>query len=327
MRPLVSVIVPVYRVEEYLHPCVDSILHQTYTNLEVILVDDGSPDDCGAICDAYAAKDSRVKVIHKPNGGQADARNVGMAAMSGEYVTFVDSDDWLAADLYERVMAHAPFSAVLFGCTYVDGRTGEQKKNLPCDAPAELVWESGADCVEQLVKSSLFGYAWNKVFHRDVVAGLTFPQVLLREDLVFHMAAFARTEKIVLLDHAGYYYYQRSDSSLRKQYRGAVPDIAGAAEQMLTVHPALPEKANRQLSSCLIKQYILDMLYKYVFQNATLTEREQAAEVNRVLENRTLAKVLRYEKDESRLHWLLTLCMKTRMPNVFCQFVRGKWNG
>ena len=103
MRPLVSVIVPVYRVEEYLHPCVDSILHQTYTNLEVILVEDGSPDDCGAICDAYAAKDSRVKVIHKPNGGQADARNVGMAAMSGEYVTFVDSDDWLAVDLYERV--------------------------------------------------------------------------------------------------------------------------------------------------------------------------------------------------------------------------------
>ena len=95
MIDLISVIVPVYNVEPYLRKCVDSILAQSYSNLEVILVDDGSPDGCGAICDEYAAKDARVRVIHKPNGGISDARNAGLDIMTGDYVTFVDSDDWI----------------------------------------------------------------------------------------------------------------------------------------------------------------------------------------------------------------------------------------
>ena len=102
--PLISVIVPVYKVEPYIHRCVDSILEQTYQNLEIILVDDGSPDNCPAICDEYAAKDKRVKVIHKPNGGPSDARNVGMAAATGEYLSFVDSDDWLGNTHFECMM-------------------------------------------------------------------------------------------------------------------------------------------------------------------------------------------------------------------------------
>ena len=95
MIDLISVIVPVYNVEPYLRKCVDSILAQSYSNLEVILVDDGSPDGCGAICDEYAAKDARVRVIHKPNGGVSDARNAGLDIMTGDYVAFVDSDDWI----------------------------------------------------------------------------------------------------------------------------------------------------------------------------------------------------------------------------------------
>ena len=95
---MISVIVPVYKVEPYLHKCLDSILSQTYQNLEIILVDDGSPDRCGAICDEYAQKDPRVKVIHKENGGIATARNAGMRIAAGDYWMFVDSDDWLEAD-------------------------------------------------------------------------------------------------------------------------------------------------------------------------------------------------------------------------------------
>ena len=101
MEPLISVIVPVYKVELYLRQCVDSLLAQTYSNLEIILVDDGSPDGCPAICDEYARKDSRVRVIHKPNGGLSDARNVGLDAARGEYIGFIDSDDWVMPDMYE----------------------------------------------------------------------------------------------------------------------------------------------------------------------------------------------------------------------------------
>ena len=94
----ISVIVPVYKVEQYLRKCVDSIIKQTYSNLEIILIDDGSPDNCPIICDEYAMKDNRVVVIHKKNGGLSDARNVGIAKSTGKYITFVDSDDYIASD-------------------------------------------------------------------------------------------------------------------------------------------------------------------------------------------------------------------------------------
>ena len=94
-QPLISIIIPCYNVEEYLPKCINSIINQTYRNLEIILVDDGSPDSCGQICDEYAAKDARIKVIHKENGGQSDARNVAIDIAKGEYITFVDSEIWM----------------------------------------------------------------------------------------------------------------------------------------------------------------------------------------------------------------------------------------
>ena len=93
--PLVSIIVPIYKVEPYLRRCLDSIVNQTYTNLEIILVDDGSPDNCPQTCDEYAAKDNRIIVIHKENGGLSDARNIGLDIWKGDYISFVDSDDWV----------------------------------------------------------------------------------------------------------------------------------------------------------------------------------------------------------------------------------------
>ena len=103
---LISIVVPVYKVEPYLDKCVSSIVNQTYKNLEIILVDDGSPDNCPAMCDAWAEKDNRIRVIHKPNGGLSDARNAGMSVATGELMAFVDSDDWIAPDMYEKLYHH-----------------------------------------------------------------------------------------------------------------------------------------------------------------------------------------------------------------------------
>ena len=103
--PKISVIVPVYKVEKYIHKCVDSILNQAFSDIEVILVDDGTPDRCGEICDAYGEQDSRVKVIHKENGGLSDARNAGMPHASGEYIIFIDSDDYIDVNMYEELLA------------------------------------------------------------------------------------------------------------------------------------------------------------------------------------------------------------------------------
>lgn len=104
MNPLISVIVPIYNVEKYLARCVDSIVNQTYKDFELILVDDGSPDNSGKICDEYAKKDSRIKVVHKKNGGLSDARNAGMAVATGEYISFIDSDDYVSDDFFECLL-------------------------------------------------------------------------------------------------------------------------------------------------------------------------------------------------------------------------------
>lgn len=104
MEDLISVIVPVYKVEKYINKCVDSIINQTYTNLEIILVDDGSPDNCGNICDEYAKKDNRIKVVHKENAGVSSARNIGLEKSSGKYITFIDADDYVEKNYCEELL-------------------------------------------------------------------------------------------------------------------------------------------------------------------------------------------------------------------------------
>ena len=155
-KPMISVIVPVYNVESYLARCVDSILTQTYQNLEVILVDDGSKDNSGVICDDYARRDSRVNVIHKENGGLSSARNAGIEAAGGEYLAFVDSDDWIEPDAYERLLSamqkHAA-KLVVGGRYDVDGATGEKKVGL-CPVREECI--CGQELVSAKRKAKVF---------------------------------------------------------------------------------------------------------------------------------------------------------------------------
>ena len=327
MKPLISVIVPVYKVEPYLRKCVDSILNQTYTNLEVILVDDGSPDNCGAICDEYARKDSRVRVIHKENGGQATARNAALEIASGEYVAFVDGDDWLDVLLYENVICHAPFDAALFGCTYVEEKSGKCVKRIACEKPEILVWKDGSKKTEELVLNSLFGYACNKVYSRAVIGDIRMPDALLREDLLFNMQVFAETEWIQLVDCTGYFYVQHEGSTLSKGYSGPVPDIGAVAEQMQVVHPQLPDIINRKLANGFIKQYICDAVYKFVFQNEKLTEEARIQELDQFFRNIKVPKILKAYPDDGGLFILLDLCVRMRAPNLFYRIMRRKWNG
>lgn len=327
MKPLISVIVPVYKVEPYLRKCVDSILNQTYTNLEVILVDDGSPDNCGAICDEYARKDSRVRVIHKENGGQASARNAALEVSSGEYVAFVDGDDWLDEHLYEQVIGYAPFDAALFGCTYVDEATGKSNLKGACEKAQTLVWRDNAEKAEELILNSLYGYACNKVYSRAVIGEIRMPDAPLREDLLFNVWVFAQTEWIQLVDCAGYYYVQHKGSTLSKSYSGSVPDIAAVAEQMLMVHPQLPDAVNKKFANSFIKQYICDAMLKFIFQNNELTEEEKIREIRRLFNNKRVSGMLKIGRHDSGLFLLLTVCMKMKSPGLFYRVMERKWNG
>lgn len=325
MEPLISVIVPIYNVEKYLRVCLDSILGQTYTALELILVDDGSPDGCGAICDQYAAMDARIKVIHKENGGLSDARNAGLEIATGEYISFIDSDDWIDRDLYRKAMALAPFSAIIFGCTDVDAHTGIMTPNRATDENMTIRWCSDGQVIERLVERSLFGYSCNKIYHRTVIGDIRFKKIPLREDTAFNLEVFARTETLTLLDMPGYYYNHRGSSLLTGRYSGPVPDIAETAKLFLTIHPGLDRTTERAIANNIIKTYILDALHKYVFLNRALDDEQRKALLRPIIQDRQLRDRLHMYPNDRNLFRLLTLAYKLRWPSLLYCTLKRMW--
>ena len=214
MEPLLSVIVPVYKVEAYLRECVDSILAQTYQNLEIILVDDGSPDNCGAICDEYAAKDSRVKVIHKPNGGLSDARNAGMAIATGEYLMFVDSDDLLTPNAAQTLMELAlkEQADVVIGGHL---RFEEQPPQIPACSTSTMVHTPEEATVDMLQNGCA---AWARVFRRSIHAGVDFPVGEINEDEAIVLRLYQRCRRIVKTYAVVYFYRCRPESITTTSY-------------------------------------------------------------------------------------------------------------
>lgn len=210
---LISVIIPVYKVEEYLAKCVDSVLAQTYGNLEVILVDDGSPDGCGKICDDYAARDSRVKVIHKQNGGLSSARNAGIDAASGDYLAFVDSDDWIEPDAYDAMLSAAlqyHVKLVCAGRLDEDAGTGAVREGL-CPQKEEVV--SGKELVSRIFRwDHLDSAAWDKLYARELFREIRYPFGRVVEDVptTYRIALLAGSA--VLLPKRIYHYLHRENS-------------------------------------------------------------------------------------------------------------------
>ena len=218
----VSVIVPVYNTEKYIHRCVDSIRAQTYSDLEIILVDDASPDACPEICDGYADSDSRVRALHKPNEGLGAARNTGLDACRGEYVMFVDSDDYLCTDavcsLYERLTADG--SDIAVGAhvdVYDDGETNGRYCAFMKDTVLsrdEYFREMGSYSVS----------AWGKLYRREVLDGIRYPSLRYAEDMYVFPEVIGRCERISVLSETVYCYFQNMDSITHKKEASAMPD-------------------------------------------------------------------------------------------------------
>lgn len=217
----ISVIVPVYNVEKYLSKCVDSIINQTYHNLEIILVDDGSPDRCGEICDEYATKDNRIKVIHKKNGGLSDARNAGIEVAEGGYIAFVDSDDYIASDmmdvLYHRLIKDGSDMA-LCNFKYIDekGEEIEERKNK---SPIKDEVITGIDGMKKLSQDKNWYYviAWNKLYKKEIFDNIRFPKGKIHEDefVIHHIMHACKRISCVALEL--YYYLQRQGSIMSQK--------------------------------------------------------------------------------------------------------------
>lgn len=233
---MISVIVPVYKVEPYLARCVDSILAQTYTDFELILVDDGSPDNCGAMCDAYAEQDKRIHVIHKENGGLSDARNVGIEFSKGDYITFIDSDDLVHPQTFELLMQSLKKSEAEISMCGFQRFTDA----IPCShISAEDSWRVisgreackemkgyGYDCVKYVV-------SWAKLYHSDLFEDIRFPVGRKHEDEMTTYKLLLKASKVAVIPDKLYYYWQNpngimGNSSLanRKDFFDALRDRA-----------------------------------------------------------------------------------------------------
>lgn len=211
---LVSVIIPVYHVENYLDDCVRSIVTQTYSNLEIILVDDGSDDSCPQKCDSWAEKDGRIKVIHKANGGLSDARNAGLDIVQGEYIAFVDSDDFVHLDYIKKLVAiinQKDCDIAICGFEkFVDGAYVPQKKTNGI-----VKYLNPKDCYVHT--DAYFDVAWNKLYRRTVIGDVRYPYRKLHEDMYTTYKIMFAARKIGITQDALYFYRQRRDSIIGKQ--------------------------------------------------------------------------------------------------------------
>lgn len=210
---LITIIVPVYNVEKYLTKCVNSILEQTYKNLEIILVDDGSPDKCPQICDEYAKKDNRIKVIHKNNGGLSDARNKGLDMATGKYISFVDSDDYIDKKMIEKLYNNllkneADISICNIYKIYPNGT--KIKKNLP---QSEITVSDEEKYIYTYNKYGMITVtAWSKLYKKEIFTNIRYPLGKIHEDEYIIFDILKKANKISYFDEALYYYLQRTES-------------------------------------------------------------------------------------------------------------------
>lgn len=213
-KPLISVIVPVYGVEKYLEKCVSSICGQTYNNLEIILVDDGSPDRCPQICDMLASKDPRIFVIHKQNGGLSSARNAGMDACHGEYIGFVDSDDYLESDMYSDLYKAIKGKKQALGVTGVI--VEDEDAFISSRSNFDKTTESKKEYIKSLLLHKGDVSAWSKLFPREMIGALRFDESKLNEDLLFMFSMETKVDELVYTNKAGYHYVCHPGSTSRK---------------------------------------------------------------------------------------------------------------
>ena len=268
--PLISVIVPVYNVEPFLKKCVDSIVLQTYANLEIILIDDGSPDKCPEICDAYARKDNRIKVVHQENGGLARVRNVGIENATGDYITFIDSDDFVAPNyvdfLYKGIfennadMSIASFSVCKENCV-----------NISPVEEAKYIIVTKTQCMEYYTSLRLnpFISAWNKLYKRDLFDGITYPDGKLYEDAFTTYKLFEKAERIAFTSTKLYYYRVNPQSILGQSFREKHLEMIEAFRSGMDY---FNQKGEKVIADMLLPPLLMREIYcwwgvKYVLKN------------------------------------------------------------
>ena len=272
----VSIILPIYNVEKYVEKCVDSVRNQTYENIEIILVDDGSKDDSGKICDKLSAEDSRIKVVHKRNGGLASARNAGYEVASGKYLMYIDSDDCVKDDVVKRcvdAIERETSDVVIFGYEKIS----EEGNVLEVCS-----WDSKSYSYDEMIQylykaicEMSFGYAWNKLYRKSVLDKsevLGDAKVIDREDLVYNMELLRCWNKVTYIDYVGYEYLQRGTSLLHNSNLARLNGVEYFVER---VHRIDVGNSKKKVFNMIVLHYLADAIIKNIIWNDNLSSKEK----------------------------------------------------
>lgn len=299
MEPLISVIVPVYGVESFLDKCVFSVVNQTYTNLEIILVDDGSPDSCGEMCDTWAKKDKRIQVIHKTNGGLSDARNAGLAVATGSLIGFIDSDDWIESAFFERlyeVMTTCNADVAECATQFVD----EKGSVLRTRKVATENTDRLASMRRLILEDGVYQTVWDKLYRREIVQGIPFEVGKYNEDEFWTYQVLMRANSIAFVSVPLYNYLQRSGSIIGTGYNMRRLDGLNARFQRMQ---RLQEYSELADLSC--QQFILDCMWHLQCTYRCLNS-EEASVAQKI--------ILRFKERTPQVEWRkLTLNLKYRI--------------
>ena len=215
---LISVIVPIYKVEEYLDRCVESLINQTYKNLEIILVDDGSPDNCPQMCEAWAQKDSRIKVVHKENGGLSDARNAGFEVATGDIISFIDSDDWIEPEMFGTMLSQMKkddSDIVSCGVKWVE-EDGSVIRTVTVSEDSVL--DTHTAMQELINDNRVKQHVWNKLYKYDMIKDIPFEKGKYHEDVFWSYQIVGRAERVSVITKSFYNYVQRGNSIMGDGY-------------------------------------------------------------------------------------------------------------
>lgn len=262
MKPLISIIVPVYNVETYLAKCVDSILAQTYCNLEIFLVNDGSSDCCGKLCDEYAKEDKRIKVIHKKNGGLSDARNVAIDVTTGEFITFIDSDDYVTDDyimtLYSLIEKYECKVSIALYNTFVEG-----SKPKVVNRVYREDCQTNIKAIEEMFYQEKYDTAsWAKLYHSSLFAtGIRYPKGIVYEDLATTYLLIFQSDKVAFCNRRIYNYLLRRDSIEGSSFSSKKMDSALKVCELMESHLDILGKV-MQAYQCRMMSFFFHLLLK-----------------------------------------------------------------
>ncbi len=299
-----SIIVPIYNTEKYLRKCIDSILAQTLTDFECILVDDGSTDNCPSICDEYAEKDPRIVVIHKPNGGQSDARNKGLDIAKGDYIGFVDSDDYIDTNMYEDLYNLAVtngISMVVCKINYIDANNSisSAKENETCQC---IIYDAYNDLINDFssINEKIYFSVCCKLFSRDIFKNIRFPKGLLYEDAYITLDLLECCDKVLFVDKCYYNYIYRQGSTMNSTYSYAHTEQLILCNKMIDFYKK--RNLNIQIKKAMVRfvdyyipnHILINTQFKEYKNNFKIYRNQAVRSIPMILSNRYILKLKKF---------------------------------